>query len=135
MTLPSPEQLARWKFLCGEATEGPWDVWEGHAEIFAGVGRNTPGELRGRGKGQPMPCVARCDDDDELDEEQQAANAAFISSSRSALPLLLDGMEEARRVLGAVVRIPSRDCPWDCPTAGHDADCPATAARAFLGEP
>lgn len=92
-------------------TPGPWTRWVGHAEVYAGVGAvNEPWRLGGRRKGAPMPCVARCDDDDDLDEYEQACNAQLISAApdllaacQAALPHHRGRTSKAGRLLRAAI--------------------------------
>jgi hypothetical protein len=84
--------------LCDAAAKGPWVVWKGHADVYAGEPRvNTPGRLAGC-TGQ----IASCDhqdfgDDDREADRQDRANAAFIAAAREALPALLDRVAAAEK--------------------------------------
>jgi hypothetical protein len=70
-------------------TPGPWTRWTGHAEVYSGVKENTPTSLRGH-LDKPFELVARCDDND-LDEDEQAANASLVA----AAPDMLAALESA----------------------------------------
>lgn len=84
-------------------TPGPWVVWEGHAEVFAGPAKsNTPGMIRGtRG------IVANCESDDfGENEDEQEANARLIAAAPDlleALRCLLSGVPGAEVTARAAI--------------------------------
>ena len=65
-------------------TPGPWEVWKGHFDVYAGVVENTRSGLTGA-KGKPMPRIAACEDDAELSESEMKANAQLISAAPDLL--------------------------------------------------
>ena len=67
-------------------TPGPWTVWNGHSDVYAGpISSNTPGGIIGKPH-QRLVCVAICDEDEEITDREQRANARLIA----AAPLLLE---------------------------------------------
>ena len=86
--------------MTAKHTAGPWKVWKGHTEVFAEVGKNTMGEIKGF-------CIARCDPDDidlpniadadegdRVAEQIAAANARLISTAPELLAFVEDQMKE-----------------------------------------
>ena len=65
-------------------TPGPWTVWKGHSDVYAGVAQNTREGLIGY-KGKPMPMIAVCGDECDLTESEINANAQLIATA----PILL----------------------------------------------
>ena len=79
MTAPTREERERLRRLCLAATPGPWET-DGHpstADVSGPGGRHT------------IATVWLGED------ERGPANAAFIAAARSAVPALLDALEEA----------------------------------------
>lgn len=85
MTEPTPDQLAEWRRLADEATEGPWEAYSLPAV--------PPGQWQMVGVGQV---------DNEMGHRIEAMfddDAAFIAAARTAVPVLLDEVERLREAL------------------------------------
>lgn len=91
MTDPiTPAQLAEWRRIADEATEGPWewaiDTWRGgYSGLFSC-------------HDQSEVCVpSHCNDGDDgdawFDDGLTPPNRIFISTARTAMPALLDELE------------------------------------------
>lgn len=83
--------VERARALADKAARGPWIVWEGHAQVFAGpVNENSSGMIRGyRGK------VCECDEMD-WSHAKNRRNARFIAAARTLVPALCDEVEGLR---------------------------------------
>ena len=112
------------------ATPGPWGVWEDHAEIWAGILENTPGQIRSTKGGGPIGNFEQIDDgvdEDSVCMDQSVDNAVFAAAARDDVPRLCDRVEaleaalrEATNTLDALVN------------ANDDIDDMASAARAYV---
>ena len=109
------------------AAEGPWGVWEGHAEIWAGIIENEPGCITARGGCGP---VGRFENEDGEDDEQAIDNAVFAAAARTDVPALCDRVEALE---AALRRIDDGCC--SCRDGLHDPGdktCSREIARAAL---
>lgn len=70
-----------------EHTAGPWEVWDEHYEVYAGVKRNEPGQI----VGAFIASLTDAAEDGDLDEYEVEANAHLIA----AAPDLLAACEKA----------------------------------------
>lgn len=90
MTEPTPDQLAEWRRLADEATEGPWEAYSLPAV--------PPGQWQMVGVGQV---------DNEMGHRIEVMfddDAAFIAGARTAVPVLLDEVERLRGALEDMTR-------------------------------
>lgn len=78
-----PEQIKLWRELCENATPGPWDA---RCREFSNMA-------------VPKHIWSEFGWLDDLSRHHSIPNAAFISESRTALPLLLDEIERLQAEL------------------------------------
>ena len=81
-------KIAEWRALCEKTTEGPWEVYRKHyrdARIRSVKDVDAEIATMGNWNGEY--------------ETEQRINAEFIAHARTALPAVLDALEEARKAL------------------------------------
>ena len=84
----SPEERAELRALAEAATAGPWEAQVLGSEGYAVRAEPIP---VGKGSMTRRPRVARCGHEDW---DTDKANAAFIAAARTAVPALLDALDE-----------------------------------------
>ena len=117
--------LAEWRDLADEASSGPWDYYRPHPRYRSYViERVTPaGHLSDDG------VVMVCED------VNAEGNAAFVASSRTAVPALLDAVQAALDLHRPdVVAVSKAEC-CECGCCGCEGGCstrPLTICRGCL---
>lgn len=113
-------QRDEWRALADAATEGPWvahyDLEDGNfPELSLRAGTALPDEDGYLpGSYSPTDAIYFQDMDDEDADEQRIADADFISAARSAVPALLDALDEAEAALEEAEKLSKyRMDQWD----------------------
>lgn len=94
MTAPTPAERAEWRKLADEATPAPWAIPV--ANVFRVIAPDSPHTNPKQGLSPPYPWRVIAD---MGDPDGTASDAAFIAAARSALPRLLDALDEAEKLL------------------------------------
>jgi hypothetical protein len=88
----SPEERAALRVLAEAATPGPWEVERYWWKLGSSRGMPDSWWLGIEARGAVCGTVAQALEDDEA-----KADAAFIAAARTAVPALLDALDEAER--------------------------------------
>ena len=101
-------------------TPGPWEVWVGHDEVWAGVSENSRVSIAGRCR------VATAEDEDEeIGAAEKAANLRLIA----AAPAMLDALKRAEGwVIGSSGHRGADEC--DCERCETVREVRAAIAKA-----
>jgi hypothetical protein len=90
VSAPTPEQLAEWRALADEATEGPWEHITGRSSHRLLAAVTAPNVATGDGS-----VIA-------VTVEVLAPDAAFIAATREAVPALIAEVERLRSKVARV---------------------------------